>query len=162
MGNIEKYINDLGEIFQGIERLNDGLIVKVVYPEKWKAYNSDDGRIKYALSETEPNTYYYYGNSSDVTFDDLFKLIIETKVMNEEVVRKVNYLKEKIQELDELFKEKTMDELVNLEFVIKKTKRKKKVKEVEVLQNKEEVEPNTENVDGNSDDINNINSNIEE
>lgn len=162
MGSIEKYINDLGEIFQGIERLNDGLIVKVVYPEKWKAYNSDDGRIKYALSENEPNTYYYYGNSSDVTFDDLFKLIIETKVMNEEVVRKVNYLKEKIQELDELFKEKTMDELVNLEFVIKKTKRKKKVKEVEVLQNKEEVEPNTENVDGNSDDINNINSNIEE
>lgn len=123
---IEEYIKELGNYFEGIERFNDALIVKVLFPEKWGVYSSPDKRIKPAKSENNPQEYFYYGNSNDVKLEEIFQLIIETKKMNESVVNKIKLLKEKIEELKIFFKDKDIEELETLQFITKKIKKKKK------------------------------------
>lgn len=123
---IEEYIKELGNYFEGIERFNDALIVKVLFPEKWGVYASTDERIKPAKSENNPQEYFYYGNSNDVKLEEIFQLIIETKKMNESVVNKIKLLKEKIEDLKTFFKDKDIEELETLQFITKKPKKKKK------------------------------------
>ena len=149
MLQVEDYISKIGEYFEGIERYNDALIVRVKLPERWGTYPSSDERIKVAKSEEVPNEYYYYGSSNDVNLEDIFQLIIETIQMNKDVLLKIELLKEKVQELKELFDTKPLEELKTLKFVTeqpKKTKAKrkytKKKKEVE----NEEKQPIDESV----------------
>lgn len=149
MLQVEDYISKIGEYFEGIERYNDALIVRVKLPERWGVYPSSDERIKVAPSEEVPNEYYYYGSSNDVNLEDIFQLIIETIQMNKDVLLKIELLKEKVQELKELFDTKPLDELKTLKFVTeqpKKTKAKrkytKKKKEAEI----EEKQPTDESV----------------
>lgn len=139
----EDYISKIGEYFEGIERYNDALIVRVKLPERWGTYPSSDERIKVAKSEEVPNEYYYYGSSNDVNLEDIFQLILETIQMNKDVLLKIELLKEKVQELKELFDTKPLDELKTLKFVTEKPKkaktsrkytRKKKVAENEEKQ----------------------------
>lgn len=144
-GQVEDYISKIGEYFEGIERYNDALIVRVKLPERWGTYPSSDERIKVAKSEEVPNEYYYYGSSNDVNLEDIFQLILETIQMNKDVLLKIELLKEKVQELKELFDTKPLDELKTLKFVTetpKKAKRrytkKKKVAENEDKQTIEE------------------------
>ena len=139
MLQVEDYISKIGEYFEGIERYNDALIVRVKLPERWGVYPSSDERIKVAPSEEVPNEYYYYGSSNDVNLEDIFQLIIETIQMNKDVLLKIELLKEKVQELKELFDTKPLEELKTLKFVTeqpKKTKVKrkytKKKKEAEI------------------------------
>ena len=139
MLQVEDYISKIGEYFEGIERYNDALIVRVKLPERWGVYPSSDERIKVAPSEEVPNEYYYYGSSNDVNLEDIFQLIIETIQMNKDVLLKIELLKEKVQELKELFDTKPLEELKMLKFVTeqpKKTKVKrkytKKKKEAEI------------------------------
>lgn len=139
---IEEYIKELGEYFEGIERFNKALIVKIIFPEKWGVYPSEDGKIKPAKSDSNPQEYYYYGDSDNVKLEDIFQLIIETKKMNESVVNKVKLLKEKIEELKEFFKDKDIKELETLQFITKKPKKKKKKKNID---SKSEETSNTDN-----------------
>lgn len=149
MLQVEDYISKIGEYFEGIERYNDALIVRVKLPKRWGVYPSSDERIKVAPSEEVPNEYYYYGSSNDVNLEDIFQLILETIQMNKDVLLKIELLKEKVQELKELFDTKPLDELKTLKFVTeqpKKTKAKrkytKKKKEAEI----EEKRPIDESV----------------
>ena len=157
MLQVEDYISKIGEYFEGIERYNDALIVRVKLPERWGTYPSSDERIKVAKSEEVPNEYYYYGSSNDVNLEDIFQLILETIQMNKDVLLKIELLKEKVQELKELFDTKPLDELKTLKFITEKPKktkakrkytRKKKVAEIEDKQPiNEYVVPSLENND---------------
>ena len=73
MLQVEDYISKIGEYFEGIERYNDALIVRVKLPERWGVYPSSDERIKVTPSEEVPNEYYYYGSSNDVNLEDIFQ-----------------------------------------------------------------------------------------
>ena len=68
MKTLQERMNDMKPYFRGIEMYNEALIVRVVFPPKWKAYNSNDGRIKAAPSENVANEYYYYANSENTTY----------------------------------------------------------------------------------------------
>lgn len=125
MLQVEDYISKIGEYFEGIERYNDALIVRVKLPERWGVYPSSDERIKVAPSEEVPNEYYYYGSSNDVNLEDIFQLIIETIQMNKDVLLKIELLKEKVQELKELFDTKPLEELKTLKFVTEQPKKAK-------------------------------------
>lgn len=138
MLQIEEYIKELGDYFEGIERYNKALIVKILFPNKWAVYPSEDKRIKPAQSETNPNEYFYYADSDDVKLEEIFQLIIETKNMNESVVNKVQLLKTKIEELKDFFKDKTIEELETLKFVTTKPKKKRK-KTTKKIDKKEET-----------------------
>ena len=144
MLQVEDYISKIGEYFEGIERYNDALIVRVKLPERWGVYPSSDERIKVAPSEEVPNEYYYYGSSNDVNLEDIFQLILETIQMNKDVLLKIELLKEKVQELKELFDTKPLEELKTLKFVTeqpKKTKVKRKYTKKKKEAENEEKQP---------------------
>ena len=137
--------------FRGIEMYNEAIMVKVAYPNKWKAYPSDDGRIKVTPSETDPNTTYYYADSNDSTYEEIFDFIEQTIKANQDIILKLKLLRDKVEELKELFQNTSYDDLLNLQFVIEKpTKPKRKyakkkakveeeVKQEEAVVNAEEL-----------------------
>ena len=162
MLQIEEHIKELGDYFEGIERYNKALIVKVLFPNKWGVYASEDGRIKPAQSETNQNEYFYYADSDNVKLEEIFQLIIETKNMNESVVNKVQLLKTKIEELKDFFKDKTIEELEPLKCVTTKPKKKRK-KTSKKIDKKEETNKVNDFVETNENEetvINNTDSDV--
>lgn len=145
-------MNDMRPYFRGIEMYNEAIMVKVAYPNKWKAYPSDDGRIKVTPSETDPNITYYYADSNDSTYEEIFDLIEQTIKANQDIVLKLKLLRDKVEELKELFQNTTYDDLLNLQFVIEKPTKpkrkyvKKKVKVEEEAKQGEIIENNAEEI----------------
>lgn len=146
-------MNDMRPYFRGIEMYNEALMVKVVFPNKWKAYPSDDGRIKVAPSETDPNLTFYYADSKNTTYEEMFDLIEQTIKANRDIVSKLKLLREKVEELKELFSKLPYEELLTLQFVTEKVKeekpkrkytRKKKEPVVEENNNEEKIEKSNE------------------
>lgn len=121
-------MNDMKPYFRGIEMYNEALMVKVVFPRNWKAYPSADGRIKTTPSDDGQLTY-YYADSKDTTYEEMFDLIEETIKANNEIVLKLKLLRDKVEELKELFSSISYEELQTLRFVtdsVKKEKPKRK------------------------------------
>ena len=153
MKSLQERMNDMKPYFRGIEMYNEALIVRVVLPPKWRAYNSNDGRIKAAPSENVANEYYYYANSENTTYEDIFDLIEETIKANNDIVLKMKLLRDKGEELKELFSRLPYEELVTLKFVTEKPKEDKpkrkytkKKKEAEKAQEQPQTETNDEEV----------------
>ena len=126
MKTLQERMNDMMPYFRGIEMYNEALMVKVVFPKNWKAYPSDDGRIKTTASDDGTMTY-YYADSKDTTYDEIFDLVEQTIKANQDIILKLKLLKEKVEELKELFQSTPYDDLLNLQFVLEKpTKAKRK------------------------------------
>ena len=139
---LQDRMNDMKPYFRGIEMYNEALIVKVQFPNKWKPYDSKDGRIKATPSETTANEIFYYASSENATYDDIFDLIEETIKANQDILLKVKLLRDKVEELRGLFSELSYEELSTLKFVTDSNKGKRKhVKKGKILQseNKEET-----------------------
>lgn len=146
MKTLQDRMNDMRPYFRGIEMYNEALMVKVVFPNKWKAYPSEDGKIKVAPSETDPNLTYYYADSNVSTYEDMFDLIEQTIKANQDIGLKLKLLRDKVEELKGLFSNLPYEELLTLQFVTEKPKvekpkrkytRKKKETEVEEINNEE-------------------------
>ena len=149
MKSLQDRMNDMKPYFRGIEMYNEAIMVKVVFPNKWKAYPSDDGRINVTPSENDPNMTYYYADSNNTTYEDMFDLIEETIKANNDIVLKLKLLKEKGEELKELFSQLSLEELKTLKFVTEKVKTEKpkrkytkKKKEAEKPQEEPQIEIN--------------------
>ena len=142
--------------FRGIEMYNEALMVKVVFPNNWKAYPSNDGRIKVTPSDDGRMTY-YYADSKDTTYDEMFTLVEETIKANNDIVLKLKLLREKVEELKELFSQLSYEELQTLKFVtesIKKDKPKRKYTKKNKEAEKTQEPPQIESIDGvNEDEI---------
>ena len=152
---LQDEISKLGGFFKGIEYYNDALIVKVGFPNRWQVYPSDNGLIKPAGGEHEEGAdtiqYYYYGDSNNVTLDDIFNLINDTITANRDAEMKVRLLTDKYDELKDLFRQYSYEELLSLKFVFDKNKEikeekpkrkytKKKKKEEKIEQDAKEEE----------------------
>lgn len=122
--SLQDRMNGMKPYFRGIEMYNEALIVKVVFPNNWKAYDSQDGKIKVTPSDSNPNESYYYANSEDASYDDMFDLIEETIKANQDILLKLELLKKKIEELKEIFSSHSYDELCSLSFDFKQSRRK--------------------------------------
>lgn len=146
---LQDRITNLGTYFRGIESYNDALIVKVLFPEKWGVYDSADGTIKTVKSEDTVNEYFYYGDSHEVDLETIFDLIDETIEMNKSVLKKIELLRNKVEELKELFDNKSLQELETLKFVTEKPKtpkaKKKYTRKKKSSQNEEKT-PSEETV----------------
>lgn len=144
MKTLQERMNDMKPYFRGIEMYNEAIMVKVAYPNKWKAYPSEDGRIKITPSDSDPNLTYYYADSKDTTYEEMFDLVEQTIKANQDIVLKLKLLRDKVEELKELFQNTPYDDLLNLQFVVgKKPKRKyvkkKKVEKLEAVEEKKEI-----------------------
>lgn len=153
--SLQDRIESMKPYFRGIEMYNEAIMVKVVFPDNWKCYPSDDGRIKVAQSEdpSNPNLMYYYADSKDASYDDIFTLIEGTVNANKDIILKLELLREKVDELKEIFSSRPYKELQRLEFTFKPEKKtrgrkKKEDKEPKKAENNEasqmEPENNTE------------------
>ena len=143
MKTLQERMNDMKPYFRGIEMYNEAIMVKVAYPNKWKAYPSEDGRIKITPSDSDPNLTYYYADSKDTTYEEMFDLIEQTIKANQDIVLKLKLLRDKVEELKELFQNTPYDDLLNLQFVIGKKPKRKYVKKNKV-EKLEEVEEEKE------------------
>ena len=146
MRTLQDRMNDMKPYFRGIEMYNEALMVKVVFPDRWKAYPSNDERIKVTPSDDGTMTY-YYADSKDTTYEEMFDLVEETIKANQDIVLKLKLLREKGEELKELFSRLSYEELQTLKFVtesVKKDKPKrkytKKKKEAEKPQEEPQIE----------------------
>jgi hypothetical protein len=126
MKTLQERMKDMNPYFRGIEVYNNALIVKVVFPSNWKYFQSTDERIKVAPSDDDPNLIYYYADSSDTSYEDLFDIIEETIKVNLDTTLKLKLLKDKVEELREIFSTHPYDELVNLSFVFTKPEKQKR------------------------------------
>lgn len=97
---LQERMESMRPYFKGIEMYNEALIVKVVFPNNWKAYDSQDGRIKVTPSESNPNESFYYANSGNSSYDDIFDLIEETIKANQDIILKLELLKDKIEGIE--------------------------------------------------------------
>jgi len=144
MKTLQERMNDMKPYFRGIEMYNEAIMVKVAYPDKWKAYPSEDGRIKITPSDSDPSLTYYYADSKDTTYEEMFDLVEQTIKANQDIVLKLKLLRDKVEELKELFQNTPYDDLLNLQFVVgKKPKRKyvkkKKVEKLETIEEEKEI-----------------------
>ena len=144
-------MNDMKPYFRGIEMYNEAIMVKVAYPNKWKAYPSEDGRIKITPSDSDPNLTYYYADSKDTTYEEMFDLVEQTIKANQDIVLKLKLLRDKVEELKELFQNTPYDDLLNLQFVVgKKPKRKyvkkKKAEKLEAVEEEKEITNDKEEI----------------
>ena len=144
MKTLQERMNDMKPYFRGIEMYNEAIMVKVAYPNKWKAYPSEDGRIKITPSDSDPNLTYYYADSKDTSYEEMFDLVEQTIKANQDIVLKLKLLRDKVEELKELFQNTPYDDLLNLQFVVgKKPKRKyvkkKKIEDAETVEEEKEI-----------------------
>lgn len=145
MRTMQDRMSDMKPYFRGIEMYNDALMVKVVYPKNWKAYPSEDDRIKVTTSDDGSMTY-YYGDSNETSYEEIFDLVEQTIKANQDIILKLKLLKDKVEELRELFQDTSYDDLLNLKFVIDKDgkpKKRKYAKKKKVVE--EEVKTEEEN-----------------
>lgn len=128
--NLQDRIYSIEEYFRGIEMYNECLIVKVMFPQRWNVSNSSDNSIKVTPSESIPNEYFYYADSNEHDFDDIFDLIEATISGNKNTFLKLELLKEKVEELRELFSDADIpyERLMTLKFVLEEPKKKKQKK----------------------------------
>ena len=149
MKTLQERMNDMKPYFRAIEVYNNALMVRVVLPSSWKIYPSQDGRIKVTPSETNANEAIYYADSAEATYEDIFDLVENTIKANQDIVLKLKLLKEKVEELKELFSSHSYEELMTLTFEftgVEKTKPKRKYtrkkKETEKPQEEPQIEEN--------------------
>ena len=159
MRTLQDRMNDMKPYFRGIEMYNEALMVKVIYPRNWKAYPSADGRIKVTPSDDGSMTY-YYADSNDTSYEDMFDLVEETIKANNDIVLKLKLLKDKVGELKELFSQLSYDELTTLKFVTEKVKTEKPKRKY-TKKKKEEEKPQEEPIEA-SEEVDNVNENNEE
>ena len=149
MKSLQERMDGMRPYFRAIEVYNDALMVRVVLPSSWKIYPSSDGKIKVTPSETNANEAIYYADCHEASYEDIFDLVEETIRNNRDIVSKLKLLKEKVEELKELFSKHTFEELQTLKFELtevknSKPKRKytKKKKEAEIQEEVPQIEEN--------------------
>jgi hypothetical protein len=127
------------EYFRGMEMSNGIVIIKVQYGDRWGTFNGDDDKIKVVKSETNPNEWFYYADANEVDFEDIFDLIEKTIEMNLSVSAKIELLREKVDELKQIFSNESLAKLKTLKFVMndvsdkpKKRKYTRRKKEISV------------------------------
>ncbi|MCK9544384.1 MAG: hypothetical protein M0R03_20385 [Novosphingobium sp.] len=148
MGLLDKQIGGISEYFVSMEKLRDLNIIKVNLPERWKSFNSEDGKISVEISTHDvilPNNqitqipvFWVYGKQSEVDFDDLTIHIKSIIKYNNDLDNKKELFQEKGNELKKLFSELDLKTLKTLEFKYRKPK-VKKVNNVKKEDKKEEV-----------------------
>lgn len=100
-------------------------ILKIRFNRSWRVIEPQDKeRIAFAKDNNTEGLYWYVAHIEDV--DELFDLIDETIEVNQELERKRDLYKSKVDELKELFlSDITYEKLCTLEFTFAKQKKEK-------------------------------------
>lgn len=150
---LQERIQKNEKYFRGMEIVNNTVIIKVLYGEKWGAYPSQDEIIKVAKSDEVKNEWFYYADYTYTVIDDIFNLIEETIEMNLSAIERLELFNVKMEELKTLFANESLQKLKTLSFQFEEVKKTKK--------NKSKKKKSNENEDVNE-LISEVSVNIEE
>ncbi len=153
MRTLQERMDDMKPYFRAIEVYNSALMVRVVFPSNWKVYPSANDTIKVTPSETNANEVIYYADSSKATYEDMFDLVEETIKSNQDIVLKLKLLKDKVEELKELFSKLTYEELSTLKFVTDKPKEVKPKRKYTKKKKVEEKAPEVPKIESEEENI---------
>ncbi len=116
MSNIEKTLSALQPYVIGIRYLDGVPVVDTVFKDGWTLPESDV--IKRAKGNDELNYYMIFSEKNGVGLDDLLLYVDKTIKLNLDREKKHELLREKVNELKELFKKNSLVKLKHLKFVL--------------------------------------------
>ena len=120
--NIQERINNLGDYFKGMQVSSEnGIIyVTVAFPRGWACSEVTEHNFNVkAVQDENPGVFFFFTDMT-VGFDKIFDAIEYNIKFNEEAQAKVNLLREKIEELRNIFETEDINVLKTLEFKYKK------------------------------------------
>lgn len=159
--NIKERIERLGMYFHSmnVAAENNIIYVRVQFPKGWGCSELTEYNFNVKSVTDEIPGYFYFFANMEIGFDKIFDAIEYNIQFNEEAQAKVSLLREKIEELKDIFENEDINVLKTLEFKYKKKKPKSiKVQKTVAEESKEIVEPVSETQvleENNSDKIDN-------
>lgn len=159
--NIKERIERLGMYFHSmnVAAENNIIYVRVQFPKGWGCSELTEYNFNVKSVTDEIPGYFYFFANMEIGFDKIFDAIEFNIQFNEEAQAKVSLLREKIEELKDIFENEDINVLRTLEFKYKKKKPKSiKSQKTVTEESKEIVEPVSETQileENNSDKIDN-------
>jgi hypothetical protein len=159
--NIKERIERLGMYFHSmnVAAENNIIYVRVQFPKGWGCSELTEYNFNVKSVTDEIPGYFYFFANMEIGFDKIFDAIEFNIQFNEEAQAKVSLLREKIEELKDIFENEDINVLRTLEFKYKKKKPKSiKSQKTVTEESKEIVEPVSETPileENNSDKIDN-------
>lgn len=114
MSNIQKTLDSLQPYVIGIRYLEGTPLVDAVFKEGWTV--PDDNTIKKVRGNDEMNYYMLFSEVKGIGLDELLEYVKKTIDLNVEREKKHDLLKEKVNELKEIFKKTSLEKLKRLKF----------------------------------------------
>jgi len=114
MSNIQKTLDSLQPYVIGIRYLEGTPIVDVVFKEGWSV--PEDANIKKLKGNDEMNYYMLFSEANGIGLDELLNYVERTIKLNQEKEKKHDLLREKVNELKEIFKKTPLTKLMRLRF----------------------------------------------
>jgi hypothetical protein len=159
--NIKERIERLGMYFHSmnVAAENNIIYVRVQFPKGWGCSELTEYNFNVKSVTDEIPGYFYFFANMEIGFDKIFDAIEFNIQFNEEAQAKVSLLREKIEELKDIFENEDINVLRTLEFKYKKKKQKSiKSQKTVTEESKEIVESVSEtpiSEENNSDKIDN-------
>lgn len=123
--NLQDKLMSLSEYNIGFTMYDGNFLISIKYKDSWSIISPEDDAIAFMKDDNNPNVFYYSTPLNDETqhLQHIFDTIDETIAYNKELEQKVELFKQKTEEMQTLFAEKSIEELMTMEFTFK-TKRK--------------------------------------
>lgn len=115
MSNIQKTMDSLQPYVIGIRYLEGTPLVDVVFKEGWSV--PDEPNIKRVKGNEEMNYHMIFSETKGVGLDELLAYVERTIKLNQEREKKHELLRQKVNELKEIFKKNSLAKLTRLNFV---------------------------------------------
>ena len=114
MSNIQKTLDSLQPYVIGIRYLEGVPLVDAVFKEGWTV--PEDPKVKKVKGDNEMNYFMLFSEIEGVGLDELLTYVRKTIDINVEREKKHDLLREKVNELKEVFKKNSLDKLKRLTF----------------------------------------------
>lgn len=114
MSNIQKTLDSLQPYVIGIRYLEGVPLVDAVFKEGWTV--PDDPKVKKVKGDNEMNYFMLFSEVEGVGLDELLAYVRKTIDINVEREKKHDLLREKVNELKEVFKKNSLEKLKRLTF----------------------------------------------
>lgn len=128
--NIKERIEKLSIYFDSmnIASENNIIYIRVKFPKGWDCSELTEYNFNVKSVKDEVPGYFYFFADLEIGFDKVFDAIDYNIKFNEEAQIKVNLLREKVEELKNIFEKEDIETLKTLEFLYKKKKNKQSKK----------------------------------
>ncbi len=139
MSNIQKTLDSLQPYVIGIRYVEGTPVVDVVFKEGWSV--PQDNNVKMAKGDESMNYYMLFSDSPKIGLDDLLGYVEKVIKLNLEKEKKHELLREKVNELKEIFKKTSLAKLNRLKFTFAEEELIPRLNEFDIDLDEEDIQP---------------------